>query len=231
MLQLRRDNANGTLYNLVGCQTHLKFGEQKRVFSMIPALRNAEFVRYGVMHRNTFLDSPRLLDATYALKAEPRIRFAGQMTGVEGYIESTASGWTAGVAAAMEVLGKPMPQLDRFTAVGALASYISDHTVTKFQPMNINFGIIEPLGCKIKGKREKNAKDFRAGTRTHRKSEGRALRMKIIVDAMGGDNAPDVTVRGAALAAKEYGEDILLVASPRRSPPCCARMDWRTPSI
>ena len=158
VLQLRRDNANGTLYNLVGCQTHLKFGEQKRVFSMIPALRNAEFVRYGVMHRNTFLDSPRLLDATYALKAEPRIRFAGQMTGVEGYIESTASGWVAGVAAAMEVLGRPMPQLDRFTAVGALASYISDHTVTKFQPMNINFGIIEPLGYKIKGKREKNAK-------------------------------------------------------------------------
>ena len=158
VLQLRRDNANGTLYNLVGCQTHLKFGEQKRVFSMIPALRNAEFVRYGVMHRNTFLDSPRLLDATYALKSEPRIRFAGQMTGVEGYIESTASGWTAGVAAAMEVLGRPMPQLDRFTAVGALASYISDHTVTKFQPMNINFGIIEPLGYKIKGKREKNAK-------------------------------------------------------------------------
>ena len=153
-----RDNANGTLWrNLVGCQTHLKFGEQKRVL-MIPALRNAEFVRYGVMHRNTFLDSPRLLDATYALKAEPRIRFAGQMTGVEGYIESTASGWTAGVAAAMEVLGRPMPQLDRFTAVGALASYISDHTVTKFQPMNINFGIIEPLGCKIKGKREKNAR-------------------------------------------------------------------------
>ena len=158
VLQLRRDNANGTLYNLVGCQTHLKFGEQKRVFSMIPALRNAEFVRYGVMHRNTFLDSPRLLDATYALKSDPRIRFAGQMTGVEGYVESTASGWVAGVAAAMDTLGKPMPQLDRFTAVGALASYISDHTVTKFQPMNINFGIIEPLGYKIKGKREKNTK-------------------------------------------------------------------------
>ena len=214
VLQLRRDNANGTLYNLVGCQTHLKFGEQKRVFSMIPALRNAEFVRYGVMHRNTFIDSPRLLDATYALKSEPRIRFAGQMTGVEGYIESTASGWTAGVAAAMEVLGRPMPQLDRFTAVGALASYISDHTVTKFQPMNINFGIIEPLGYKIKGKREKNAKISERALRTHRKSEGRALRMKIIVDAMGGDNAPDVTVRGAALAAKEYGEDILLVGQP-----------------
>ena len=158
VVQLRRDNAQGSVYNLVGFQTHLRFPEQKRVFSMIPALHDAEFVRYGVMHRNTFLDSPRLLDATYALKAEPRIRFAGQMTGVEGYIESTASGWTAGVAAAMEVLGRPMPQLDRFTAVGALASYISDHTVTKFQPMNINFGIIEPLGCKIKGKREKNAK-------------------------------------------------------------------------
>ena len=158
VLQLRRDNANGTLYNLVGCQTHLKFGEQKRVFSMIPALRNAEFVRYGVMHRNTFLDSPRLLDATYALKSDPRIRFAGQMTGVEGYVESTASGWVAGVATAMDVLGKPMPTLDRLTATGALATYISDHTVAKFQPMNVNFGIIEPLGYKIKGKREKNTK-------------------------------------------------------------------------
>ena len=158
VLQLRRDNANGTLYNLVGCQTHLKFGEQKRVFSMIPALKNAEFVRYGVMHRNTFLDSPRLLDATYALKSDPRIRFAGQMTGVEGYVESTASGWVAGVATAMDVLGKPMPILDRLTATGALATYISDHTVAKFQPMNVNFGIIEPLGYKIKGKREKNTK-------------------------------------------------------------------------
>lgn len=158
VVQLRRDNADGTLYNIVGFQTHLTWGEQKRVFSMIPALKNAEFVRYGVMHRNTYLNSPKLLDRYYRLKTEPRLSFAGQMTGVEGYIESTASGWTAGVAAAMEVLGRPMPQLDRFTAVGALASYISDHTVTKFQPMNINFGIIEPLGYKIKGKREKNAK-------------------------------------------------------------------------
>ena len=158
VLQLRRDNANGTLYNLVGCQTHLKFGEQKRVFSLIPALKNAEFVRYGVMHRNTFLDSPRLLDATYALKSDPRIRFAGQMTGVEGYVESTASGWVAGVATAMDVLGKPMPALDRLTATGALATYMSDHTVAKFQPMNVNFCIIEPLGYKIKGKREKNTK-------------------------------------------------------------------------
>ena len=158
VVQLRRDNAEGSVYNLVGFQTHLKFPEQKRVFSMIPALKNAEFVRYGVMHRNTFLDSPRLLDATYALKADPRIRFAGQMTGVEGYVESTASGWVAGVATAMDVLGKPMPTLDRLTATGALATYISDHTVAKFQPMNVNFGIIEPLGYKIKGKREKNTK-------------------------------------------------------------------------
>lgn len=158
VLQLRRDNAQGTLYNLVGCQTHLKFGEQKRVFSTIPALRNAEFVRYGVMHRNTFLDAPRLLDATYALKAEPRVRFAGQMTGVEGYIESTASGWVASVALACEMQGGKLPALDRETAVGALACYISDHTVAKFQPMNINFGILDPLGYKIKGKREKNAK-------------------------------------------------------------------------
>ena len=157
-VQLRAENKERTLYNIVGFQTNLKWGEQKRVFSMIPGLEHAEFVRYGVMHRNTFLDSPRLLDRYYRLKKEPRIAFAGQMTGVEGYIESTASGWVAGVAAAMEVLGRPMPQLDRFTAVGALASYISDHTVTKFQPMNINFGIIEPLGYKIKGKREKNAK-------------------------------------------------------------------------
>lgn len=156
VLQLRRDNAAGTLYNLVGCQTHLKFGEQKRVFSMIPALQNAEFVRYGVMHRNTFLDSPRLLDETYALREEPRIRFAGQMTGVEGYIESTASGLVAGIATARELMGKAMPPLDRFTAIGALSRYISDHTVAKFQPMNINFGIIEPLGQKIRGKREKN---------------------------------------------------------------------------
>ncbi len=156
VLQLRRDNAQGSLYNLVGCQTHLRFGEQKRVFSMIPALRNAEFVRYGVMHRNTFLDSPRLLDSTYALKKEPRIRFAGQMTGVEGYVESDASGYLAGVSAACEALGRPLPSFPTATAVGALAAYVSNESVTKFQPMNINFGIIDPLGYRIRGKREKN---------------------------------------------------------------------------
>ena len=157
-MQLRRDNAQGTLYNLVGCQTHLKWGEQKRVFSMIPALKNAEFVRYGVMHRNTFLDSPRLLDHNFALRAEPRIRFAGQMTGVEGYMESNASGFLAGLSTACALLGKPAPDFPRTTAIGALGRYISDQTVTKFQPMNVNFGIIDPLGYKIRGKREKNAK-------------------------------------------------------------------------
>ena len=158
VLQLRRDNAQGTLYNLVGCQTHLKWGEQKRIFSMIPALKNAEFVRYGVMHRNTFLDSPRLLDHNFALRADSRIRFAGQMTGVEGYIESNASGWLAGVATACELLGKPQPDFPSTTAIGALGNYISNETVTKFQPMNINFGILEPLGYKIRGTREKNQK-------------------------------------------------------------------------
>ena len=158
VLQLRRDNAQGTLYNLVGCQTHLKWGEQKRVFSMIPALSHAEYVRYGVMHRNTFLDSPRLLDRSYALRAEPRIRFAGQITGVEGYVESNASGWLAGVAAACALHGKPMPDFPSATAIGALSRYVSDETVTRFQPMNINFGILDPLGYKVRGKREKNMK-------------------------------------------------------------------------
>lgn len=158
VLQLRRDNAQGSLYNLVGCQTHLKWGEQKRIFSMIPALRNAEFVRYGVMHRNTFLDSPRLLDHNFALRTDPRIRFAGQMTGVEGYMESNASGFLAGLATAHKLLGKPAPDFPSTTAIGALGRYISNETVAKFQPMNINFGIIDPLGYKIRGKREKNAK-------------------------------------------------------------------------
>lgn len=158
VLQLRRDNGQGSLYNLVGCQTHLKWGEQKRIFSMIPALRNVEFVRYGVMHRNTFLDSPRLLDHNYALRADPRIRFAGQITGVEGYMESNASGFLAGLSTAHRVLGRPAPDFPSTTAIGALGRYISNETVAKFQPMNVNFGIIDPLGYKIKGKREKNAK-------------------------------------------------------------------------
>ena len=157
VVQLRRDNAQGSIYNLVGFQTHLKFGEQKRVFSMIPALRNAEYLRYGVMHRNTYLDSPRLLDRYYRLKSQPRVAFAGQMTGVEGYVESTASGFLAGVELARRLRGMEPLDLPRETAIGALALYISDGTVEKFQPMNVNFGIITPLGYRVKGKRNKNA--------------------------------------------------------------------------
>ena len=157
VVQLRRDNAEGTLYNLVGFQTHLTFGEQKRVFSMIPALRNAEFVRYGVMHRNTYLDSPRLLDRYYRLKSEPRISFAGQMTGVEGYVESAASGMLVGIETAARQLGLPAVDFPAETAIGALAQYISGGSVGDFQPMNVNFGIITPLGYRVKGKRNKNA--------------------------------------------------------------------------
>ena len=157
VVQLRKDNAAGTIYNLVGFQTHLKFGEQKRVFSMIPALKNAEYVRYGVMHRNTYLDSPRLLDRYYRLKKEPRISFAGQMTGVEGYVESTASGFLVGDETARRLRGMPPIDFPQETAIGALGLYVSNGSVGNFQPMNINFGIIPPLGYKVKGKRNKNA--------------------------------------------------------------------------
>ena len=156
VVQLRKDNADGSVYNLVGFQTHLRFPEQKRVFSMIPALRNGEFVRYGVMHRNTFLDSPRLLDRFYADRRNPLVAFAGQMTGVEGYVESTASGCLAAIAMAAKVQGREIPLFPRETAIGAMALYISDETVTHFQPMNVNFGIIAPLDRRIKGKAQKN---------------------------------------------------------------------------
>ena len=157
VVQLRRDNADGTLYNLVGFQTHLTWGEQKRVFSMIPALRNAEFVRYGVMHRNTYLNSPQLLDRYYRLRSDTRISFAGQMTGVEGYVESAASGMLVGIETAARILGLPPVDFPQETAIGALGLYISGGSVGDFQPMNINFGIISPLGYRVKGKRNKNA--------------------------------------------------------------------------
>ena len=157
VVQLRRDNAEGSIYNLVGFQTHLRFPEQKRVFSMIPALANAEFVRYGVMHRNTYLNSPGLLDRYYRLIADDRISFAGQMTGVEGYVESAASGFLAGVETARRLLGQAPIDFPRETAIGALGLYVSDTTVANFQPMNVNFGIMPPLGYRIKGKRNKNA--------------------------------------------------------------------------
>ena len=156
VVQLRQDNAAKTVYNLVGFQTHLKFGEQKRVFSMIPALRNAEFVRYGVMHRNTFLCSPRLLDRYYADRRNPLVAFAGQMTGVEGYVESTASGYLAAVAMAARLSGKEPPAFSKNTAIGALGCYISDESIVNFQPMNVNFSIISPLEKRIRKKSEKN---------------------------------------------------------------------------
>ncbi len=156
VVQLRQDNAAGNIYNIVGFQTHLKFPEQKRVFSMIPALREAEFVRYGVMHRNTFLNSPRLLDATFADRRDPLVAFAGQMTGVEGYVESCASGYLAAVSMAARLRGEPIPNFTDRTAIGALAHYISDSSVTSFQPMNVNFGIIAPLEQRVKGKANKN---------------------------------------------------------------------------
>ncbi|MBE6944603.1 MAG: methylenetetrahydrofolate--tRNA-(uracil(54)-C(5))-methyltransferase (FADH(2)-oxidizing) TrmFO [Ruminococcaceae bacterium] len=156
VVQLRKDNADGTVYNIVGFQTHLKFPEQKRVFSMIPALRNAEFTRYGVMHRNTFLQSPKLLDRFYADRRNPLVAFAGQMTGVEGYVESTASGCLAAIAMAAKVQGKEPPQFPKETAIGALALYVCDESIRDFQPMNVNFGIIAPLNQRIKGKAQKN---------------------------------------------------------------------------
>ena len=157
VVQLRRDNSDGTIYNMVGFQTHLTWGEQKRVFSMIPALKNAEFVRYGVMHRNTYLNSPKLLDRYYRLKSEPRISFAGQMTGVEGYVESAASGMLVGIETAARLLELPPVDFPQETAIGALGLYISGGSVGDFQPMNINFGIITPLGYRVRGKRNKNA--------------------------------------------------------------------------
>ena len=157
VVQLRRDNADGTIYNLVGFQTHLTWGEQKRVFSMIPALKNAEFVRYGVMHRNTYLNSPQLLDRYYRLKSDPRISFAGQMTGVEGYVESAASGMLVGIETAARLLHLEPVNFPQETAIGALGLYISGGSVGDFQPMNINFGIITPLDHRVKGKRNKNA--------------------------------------------------------------------------
>ena len=156
-VQLRAENKERTLYNIVGFQTNLKWGEQKRVFSMIPGLENAEFVRYGVMHRNTYLRSPGMLDRYYRLIADDRIAFAGQMTGVEGYVESAASGFLVGIETARRLKGQPPVDFPREMAVGALALYISNESVTQFQPMNINFGIIPPLDHFVKGKRNKNA--------------------------------------------------------------------------
>ena len=157
VVQLRKDNADGSIYNLVGFQTHLKWPEQRRVFTMIPALHDAQFLRYGVMHRNTYLDSPRLLDRYYRLRGEERISFAGQITGVEGYVESCASGFLVGVETARRLQGKAPIDFPQETAIGALGLYVSNESVGSFQPMNINFGIMPQLGYRVKGKRNKNA--------------------------------------------------------------------------
>ncbi len=158
VVQLRQDNSEGTLYNLVGFQTNLKWGEQKRVFSMIPGLANAEFVRYGVMHRNTFINSPKLLDKYYRMRKYNKVYFAGQITGVEGYVESASSGIMAGYNMACEILGKPMPELSAKTVTGALALYISAEGNANFQPMNANFGIVTSLEERIRKKQERYTK-------------------------------------------------------------------------
>ncbi len=155
VVQLRQDNSEATLYNLVGFQTNLRWGEQKRVFSMIPGLENAEFIKYGVMHRNTFINSPKLLDRYYRMRRYPKLYFAGQITGVEGYVESASSGIMAGLNLACALKGIPLPEPDRRTAIGALALYISDEANDKFQPMNANFGIIEGLSERVRKKQER----------------------------------------------------------------------------
>ena len=158
VVQLRQDNTGATMYNIVGFQTHLKFGEQKRVFSLIPGLENAQFLRYGVMHRNTYINSPKLLNKYYQSLKNEKIFFAGQLTGVEGYVESAASGLNAGLNMLMLLKGGEMLDFTNKTAIGALANYISNRGIVDFQPMNVNFGIMEPLGEKVRKKREKNEK-------------------------------------------------------------------------
>lgn len=156
VVQLRQDNHKATLYNLVGFQTNLKFSEQRRVFSLIPGLENAEFIRYGVMHRNTFINSPKLLDSFYRMRENNRIYFAGQITGVEGYVESASSGLVAGYHLAGTLLGKQVVEFPGTTAIGALARYISNPTIRDFQPMNVNFGIMDPLGKRVRNKQDRN---------------------------------------------------------------------------
>lgn len=158
VVQLRQENVEGTAYNMVGFQTHLTYGEQRRVFSMIPALKNIEILRYGVMHRNTYINSPELLNADYSLRKYPKIYFAGQINGVEGYVESAASGLMCGIYLSRRINGLDVILPDARTAVGALGKYISSYSGGKFQPSNINFGIMEPLGERIKNKQEKNTR-------------------------------------------------------------------------
>lgn len=170
IVQLRKENAEGTMYNLVGFQTNLKFGEQKRIFSMIPSLENAEFIRYGVMHRNTFINSPKLLDKYFRLKKDNNIYFAGQITGVEGYVESAASGIYAGLCLSRQILDKPMLDLPKDTMIGALSNYISDETIENFQPMGSNMGLLPSLGEKVKDKQLRYEKIAQRGITSFEKA-------------------------------------------------------------
>ena len=181
-VQLRADNAAGTLYNLVGFQTHLKFPEQRRVFSLIPGLERAEFVRYGVMHRNTYLHSPGVLNEVFQVKNSPRTFFAGQMTGVEGYIESAASGLVAGLNCARLMRGEPKAAFSRATATGALGAYVSCEGITNFQPMNINFGIMEVGKIKARGRRLRRIKSSEAALAALER-EAAALGLKTVKGA------------------------------------------------
>jgi methylenetetrahydrofolate--tRNA-(uracil-5-)-methyltransferase len=162
VVQLRHEDNEGRMYNLVGFQTHLKFGEQRRVFGMIPGLENAEFVRYGVMHKNAFVNGPKVLGRFYECKTRPGLYFAGQITGVEGYVESAASGLLAGFSAACDVLGQPRPEFSRDTAMGALAAYVSGYAGSDFQPMNITYGLINTIEAKAKGRDRKRMVSERA---------------------------------------------------------------------
>ena len=170
-LQLRKENKDGTMYNLVGFQTNLKFPEQKRVFSMFPALKNAEFLRFGVMHRNTFIDSPRLLNGDFSLRSNPYIFFGGQITGVEGYMESAASGLMAGINLSKRLKGEETVILPEDTMIGALSRYISDESVKNFQPMGANFGVLPPLPEKIRDKQERYMKLAERGMNSLKKFE------------------------------------------------------------
>ncbi len=218
VVQLRRDNADGTIYNIVGFQTHLTWGEQKRVFSMILALKNAEFVRYGVMHRNTYLNSPKLLDRYYRLRTEgPRISFAGQMTGVEGYVESAASGMLVGIETAARVLGMEPVDFPQETAIGALGPVHLRRQCRRFPADEHKFRYNKPPG--LQGQRVKRNKTPRYPSVPLRLStalwQRRFSTVRIIVDAMDGDNAPEEIVKGAVRAKRELGVDVSLSAVSR----------------
>ncbi|MBE6658443.1 MAG: methylenetetrahydrofolate--tRNA-(uracil(54)-C(5))-methyltransferase (FADH(2)-oxidizing) TrmFO [Ruminococcaceae bacterium] len=200
VVQLRQENTEKTMYNLVGFQTHLTWDEQRRVFGMIPGLEHAEFLRYGVMHRNTFMNSPKLLSSDYSMRSRPNLFFAGQMTGVEGYIESTGSGYIAGVNAARRILGQEPLYFPRETVLGAMAAYISDERVTDFQPMNANFGLMPQLGCKVRGgKRGRNDAFAQRALDTAEKLVANGLLPSVVLPARAQTQADPDSINGENL--------------------------------